>query len=447
LFPIVQDIANTLAAGGGLAHAAPQALARHPTLGEYFSHDGPAGARFGARDDVLFPGDERIARIEILDGAGAGVRLSEALCPADIQTLVSHAFNGRYDLNQLNERLTEPLRSAMETLHALRLLEERPSPALSWPDCPRIVRMQHASVLLSGGGFGVIADPHFQSEYEPPTLRNTFRYPDVASQINAALITHSHADHFDIPSLMMLPRTTPIVVPRVPRANILAPDMKAMLQDIGFSSVIEGAWHSTVIKSDGLEVIALPFFGEQPLRHEHPRDIQLRSWGNTYLVRTARYSAWLLVDAGADASGSMQETAHEVRRRHGPVDFVLSNLREFYVGTGCSSPRYIAGGGHYWMCLTGEQMQRFHLMNEDLLTLGPAGVAEVARIVGAKYVLPYAHWWRDLGTPDPGEDQIADEVRRCLASCRTEVLGWRPGDALLFGGSEGHRHAAFEPGR
>jgi len=120
----------------------------------------------------------------------------------------------------------------------------------------------------------------------------------------------------------------------------------------------------------------------------------------------------------------MRQVAEDVRRRFGPVDSVISNFGEFRP----SAPDYITGG-HYWLSLTADQLKRFSEMADDVLTLGPDGVAEVCRIAGARYVLPYAHWWADADRMPDGESDLIEAVARELAviNAPTKVVPWRIG--------------------
>ena len=66
---------------------------------------------------------------------------------------------------------------------------------------------------------------------------------------------------------------------------------------------------------------------------------------------------------------------HFWKNRHGDERSAGSSLH--------STPQYIAGG-HYWLSLTPDQIRRFASMSNDVITLGPRGVAEICHIVRAR---------------------------------------------------------------
>ena len=207
---------------------------------------------------------------------------------------------------------------------------------------------------------------------------------------------------------------------------MLCPDFAVTLRAFGFKRVVSLGWNDPPLLIGDLEVHALPFYGEQPLLKEVPRHPDLRSHGNTYVIRHESYTSWILIDSGNDWAGRMAEVALEVRARFGVIDFLISNLRDFNIST----PMYITGG-HYWLSLTPDQLRRFASMANDLITLGPKGVAEICHIVGARTFLPYAHWWGEIGE-NPGQEErfLMEQLGVCLSEfgAPTRIVPWRIGD-------------------
>jgi hypothetical protein len=145
-----------------------------------------------------------------------------------------------------------------------------------------------------------------------------------------------------------------------------------------------------------------------------------------------------LIDSGSDSRGSMIDVATHVRRKCGAVDFSLSNLRPFRI----ASPLYINGGLN-WLTLSPDQIGAFGAMKEHcIITLGPAGVADICNLVDARYYLPYAHWFGELGrsgdvaADTPGHSEMSllawlgDALRQRSAS--TEIIPWQIGDGFVL---------------
>jgi hypothetical protein len=232
--------------------------------------------------------------------------------------------------------------------------------------------------------------------------------------------------------LMMFPKETPIVIPAVRRANLLCPDLEGVLSRCGFTRVISASWYSAPLRFGGVEVRALPFYGEQPLVNERWLHEDIRNWGNTYHVRTEHSSCWVIIDSGDDVAGKLSSVAAYIRDELGPPDAVLSNLLPFPVGQGVGNPMYIAGSGQCWLSLNPEQMKRFPSMS-DCTTVGVEGAAELCRISRSRYMVPYAHWWHPLGTPVREDRSLTRQLAQELTNSPTQILSWCVGDRYDFG--------------
>jgi L-ascorbate metabolism protein UlaG (beta-lactamase superfamily) len=437
--PFVLDVSDRLARRERLADAVRAASLAHPDAAGCFDFD-PADPEtsFGLQARYLYREEDAIDTM-VFDARRENVRLRlkvpEDSLP-DIADLLARSASASRSARELRGHLPDELRPLLDSLlESGFLAEEDPNePRFRWDGgAPGIIRLQHASLLYRTDKASILVDPHLHSDYEGTSeLAANVGFADLRGQVDAIVISHSHADHWYLPTLMLFPRDIPIIVPKVPRSTLLCDDFAQVLRGLGFRRTIALEWYAPPVTVGDLEVHAFPFYGEQPLLAEYPRDRSLRNWGNTYVIRGDRFSSWFLIDSGNDAAGNMAAVAHEVRSRFDRIDFLLSNLRPFSL----VSPLYITGAGHYWLALTADQMQRFHSMNADCITLSPAGVAEVCRIARARYFLPYAHWWAELGEPPAEEErvllvQLAEQVARIGGD--TRILEWKIGDQVRVG--------------
>lgn len=106
----------------------------------------------------------------------------------------------------------------------------------------------HSTVLLEMGGARILTDPVLFDRVTILRRRVSPLPPKLYQGIDAAVISHLHLDHLDIPSLRMLGADTPLVVPR---------GAGRLLHRSGFRNVTELATGaSTDIK--GVRVTATP---------------------------------------------------------------------------------------------------------------------------------------------------------------------------------------------
>jgi L-ascorbate metabolism protein UlaG (beta-lactamase superfamily) len=141
----------------------------------------------------------------------------------------------------------------------------------------------HATVLLRLGGMTILTDPVFSSHvglglglmtagprrYYAAALR-----PRDLPPIDLILISHSHFDHLDRPSLLRLPKRTPIVTAR---------NTRDLIEDLGFKEVIELDWRQkTTVGSVTLTAVEVNHWGARTIFDRH------RGY-NAYLLETAHH--------------------------------------------------------------------------------------------------------------------------------------------------------------
>jgi L-ascorbate metabolism protein UlaG (beta-lactamase superfamily) len=302
------------------------------------------------------------------------------------------------------------------------------------PSGPTLVRREHASVILSSGPDAVLMDPIFRGH----SLRCAVDVPLPEVPVQAAFVTHSHSDHFNLATLdHLVTEGVGLYVPTVPAASLLSEDMTRITGTAGIT--VTGVRTGDVVRIGDVTVEALPFYGEQPSAEEPLPEGQVRNWGNCYRVDLGGFSVLVLADAGTDPSGSILEAIRESVARSGPVDAVLGCLRYFY------SPFEVEGLSDYYTVLSMDSLRRdFERYRHRTLpstTLGTAGTAAACAEAGARYFLPYAHgltgYRQPIGESPFGPGEGLDEARACglmtdelrRIGCRTEVVHWKPGDS------------------
>ena len=177
-------------------------------------------------------------------------------------------------------------------------------PTAGW----RAVWLGHASFLLQGCGISLLVDPVFSNYCAPlpfPSLRRKLPLPcslaDL-SHIDAVLLTHSHYDHLDLPTLRVLGRGMRLLV---------AEGHGAWLRRKGFSDVNEIRWHESFRLSEDILVTATP---AQHFTARSLTDRDRAHWCG-WRIDSPEGALWHAGDSGYCVGFG------EIGERYGPVDF------------------------------------------------------------------------------------------------------------------------------
>lgn len=184
----------------------------------------------------------------------------------------------------------------------------------------RVTWLGHASFLLQGSGKSLLVDPVFSDYCAPFPIRRLLRVVPPPCHladlppIDAVLLTHSHYDHMDLPTLKKLGGHMPLVVPE---------GHARWLGKKGFHNVKELAWFKSRELMPGIQVTATP---AQHFTARTPFDRNRAHWCG-WLLEGAGLKLWHAGDTG------YCPVFRDIAERLGPIDFAM-------IPIGAYSPRW-----------------------------------------------------------------------------------------------------------
>ena len=313
--------------------------------------------------------------------------------------------------------------------------------AKTWPqvDRPGVYRREHACLVVRSRDASVLIDPVARLAGSLPGLDRAPGHSDIPD-LAAIAITHSHRDHWHLPTILHAAGRSdiPVVVPVVPRINLLCTlDFEDDLNVLGQASMAPG-WGRTIEFGD-LEIDILPFRGEQPTVVGPGAPPGVRNFGNCYRFTCSEFSVMVMVDSGTDPEGSVDEVLAQSVRDRGPPDLILACLRQF------EAP-FFGGLPVDWLSLSPSRLEQLWKDREagqlSSVTQGPRGWATAAACAGARQFMAYAHGFEGIGMPirdsgwghgEPSEQELLAELEASNPGSNCRVAVWNPGDWVSFG--------------
>jgi Beta-lactamase superfamily domain len=400
-----------------------------------------------ATDALLYPAAELALRIQVFSGDGPArpvrARFDESSAEEVVRLLrwLTGRADGETGFSWLPQWVLD------------ELTRPEPSALLEFPriEEPGIYRREHGCVVIRSRTTAIMLDP--VAFGMPQALRGPVA---IDGAIDAIFITHGHADHFNVASILAHVKNanTLVVVPPVPRASLLAPnDMLRTLRMLGQNAAAP-SWGSSLRIGD-IQVDILPFFGEQPVKEgDGPCHPDLRNWGSCYRFTTPDFTAIALIDSGVDPLGDMADVLRASREGSGSVDFVLSSLPRFH----CP---FFFGLPQYYLTLPFSRLQSLYgqFIGGTLpsVTPGPDGIVEVCRAGHPRYYLPYGNGFEGVGKPikdvgmymgEPSEAEVMCYLTDRLAhhGIPTTPIAWSPGDRISLRAGRAVRMACSSSG-
>ncbi|HZI15700.1 MAG TPA: MBL fold metallo-hydrolase [Myxococcus sp.] len=189
---------------------------------------------------------------------------------------------------QVAEQLGVPS-SAADAFAAL-FTEEAPRRAERYTgEGVRVRYFGHACVLLETKEVSILTDPVIS--YEFPTDLPRFTYSDLPEHIDYVILTHGHADHLMMETLIQLRhRVGTLIVPRNNGNSLADPSLRLMLHHTGFKNVVE-IDDLQELPIPGGTITGLPFLGEHS-------DLSIQA-KTAHLVRLEGKSLLMAADSNA----------------------------------------------------------------------------------------------------------------------------------------------------
>ncbi len=183
-----------------------------------------------------------------------------------------------------------------------------------------VVHLGHAALMYRHADSFLWFDPWLMpwfAESPVPSL-----WANLLPRPAGIFLTHDHDDHVDPRTLYHLPKDVPIFVPSRKNRNELHFDYLSLLRELGFTQVTELA-HGESWRVGQVQVVSVPFFGEDPCDVDLPR--------NCYLISHRGRNTLVHADSGPtnDGRSALQDRVMaNLVSKYGPISLVFASQQQ-----------------------------------------------------------------------------------------------------------------------
>jgi L-ascorbate metabolism protein UlaG (beta-lactamase superfamily) len=291
-------------------------------------------------------------------------------------------MNGMHSIEQIS-RATRSCNAARATLMAMveeDLVSLGDEVSFDLSALPELLFLGHSGLAVRDCNDVLVIDPValVGNSETGETERNLFA---ICNGANAILISHNHWDHLHFQTLARVRRDQRIIVPAATSLSYFNPSIKAYLQDIGFSNVVElEPWDEIMV--GGIRLRGSGFHGEC-------FGMGSQFDALTYYVNFSGKTLFGSVDACHDEDGNMEATIDRIAE-YGALDF-------FCFGS---------SGQHHerpWMAGSPHHFSNELNFRRELINYHPTmdDVARWTQRLRPKWLFPYAEFlFRGRSSPD-----------------------------------------------
>lgn len=243
----------------------------------------------------------------------------------------------------------------------------------------------HACVLIESPlGKNILVDPII-SYCESGGLKR-FTLVDLPESIDCVVLTHNHADHVLIETLLAIRHRVKCIA--VPRSgdSLVDPSLRRMLMEIGFKNVIELESFES-LDFDDIKLTALPFLGEHG-------DLDIRTKA-AWLVGIEKQNYLFAAD-----SNNLDPQVYRL------IKDTFGAIQNLFIGMECLGAPFSWSYGPYLPFAIDRKKDQSRRLNGSDFQRGMS----VVEILGAERVYIYAMgaepWIQFITSIDPAEDTV-----------------------------------------
>ena len=299
-------------------------------------------------------------------------------------------------LDEITQALSVP-EEKIELL--LSLLTEHPThrPTRQALNKTRWRYFGHACVLVeTPSGVNILLDPFVA--YHREGDNNRFTLNDLPDHLDFVVLTHNHADHVSIETLLAIRHKVSTVVVPSSGSSLADPSLKLMLESIGFKDVISLESFQNISKDD-LTLTALPFLGEHG-------DLDIRTKA-AWLVKSEAETLLFAAD-----SNNLEPKLYDLIRE------TYGKIATIFIGMECLGAPFSWSYGPYLPMAVDRKKDQSRRLNGSDFERG----MKVIESLGCDEVYVYAMgaepWMQFVTSIDPSEESVpAVNAQQLVGHC------------------------------